>query len=178
MKNFLGILTLVLVFACSKSDFVSVSPAKIANFYLSDCSQYRSMPDSIAFQQLNIDLQLVRIKTNSDSGGWQDLLTNAGIYNLVDYQDGLDTLISTGVILADTIKELRLILGEDNSIMVDSVLHDISIPSGSQSGLKIKFQPGYALSGIDSLMIDFNSQASVHQVGNGAYKLQPVIHVE
>ncbi|NND77930.1 MAG: DUF4382 domain-containing protein [Flavobacteriales bacterium] len=177
MKKFALVLGICLmVFACTKEEFQQVSPSKYLKIDLTNGSALKVMPpDSIEYQQLNIDLLQVRAKL--DSAGWQDLPTNQGIYDLVQLLD-TDTMISNTVMLADTLKEIRLVLGDNNSIMVDSVLHDLDIPSGQASGLKFKFQPPVYLSGMDSLMINFDGDASVHQTGNGSYKLQPVIHVE
>lgn len=45
--------------------------------------------------------------------------------------------------------------------------HDLVIPIGSQSGLKIKLNAAIYSEGVDSLIIDFDSNASVHLRGNG-----------
>ena len=176
MKKFAIVLGVCLmVFACTKEEFQKVSPSKYLQFNLTNSDEFKLMPDSIAYQQLNLDLILIRAKL--DSAGWLDLPTNQGIYDLVELQNS-DTMISNAIMLSDSLKEIRLVLGDNNSIMVDSVLHDLDIPSGQSSGLKFKFAQPVYLSGFDTLMVNFDADASVHQTGNGSYKLQPVIHVE
>ena len=88
-------------------------------------------------QEVNIDLQRIILYTNGGKDS-VELGTNAGVYNLLDYQGDLDTLIGSAILQADSISQVRLVLGNENSIMVDSVLNDLKTPSAQQSGLKIK----------------------------------------
>src|SRR5688572_11028606 len=67
-----------------------------------------------ALEEVNIDLQQVNIKFAKDSSGWVSMQTNAGIYNLLDFQNGLDTLIAQGTYPQGDVKEIRLVLERDN----------------------------------------------------------------
>ncbi len=122
-----------------------------------------------------IDLEAVEITGNS--GGAVLLNTNAGIYNLLDFSNGLDTLIATGDLDAGTVSQIRLILGPDNSVVVDNVVYPLSTPSAQQSGLKLQvhrtFEPGVSY----MLLLDFDANQSVILKGNGEYQLKPVIRV-
>jgi hypothetical protein len=86
-------------------------------------------------------------------------------------------MIATGDIDAGTIEQIRLILGSDNTVMVDGVVYPLSTPSAQQSGLKLQvhktFEPGVDY----SLTLDFDALQSVVVKGNGNYQLKPVIRV-
>lgn len=127
------------------------------------------------FDAVLIDLQSVEITGNG--GGVVLLNTNAGIYNLLDFSNGLDTLIATGDLDAGTISQIRLILGPENSVIVDNVSYPLSTPSAQQSGLKLQvhqtFEPGVSY----MLLLDFDANQSVILKGNGEYQLKPVIRV-
>ncbi len=129
------------------------------------------------YQQVNIDIQEIRIKTTSDTAQWVSLNTNAGIYNLLEFQNGVDTLLATGTVSADTLKEVRFILGNNNSVMVDSVVYSLDTPSAQESGLKIKIDKHLNLD-INTLTLDFDAEQSILKTGNGSYKLKPVIKVK
>jgi hypothetical protein len=58
---------------------------------------------------------------------------------------------------------------------VGSEVYPLVIPSGSESGLKIKMQKTLN-GGIDYLTLDFDAALSVHQEASG-YKLRPVIKI-
>ncbi|HEX2535989.1 MAG TPA: DUF4382 domain-containing protein [Chitinophagaceae bacterium] len=127
-------------------------------------------------EAVNIDLEAVHIKMASDSGGWFTMAARPGVYNLLDLQNGVDTLIAEGVYPHGEVKEIRLVLGADNSVEADGKVYPLTIPSGSGSGLKIKI--GKKLrTAADSLLIDFDAALSVRQENDG-YKLRPVIRLK
>lgn len=130
----------------------------------------------VSFDEVNIDLQKVVVK---GPGGTDtvDLNTNAGIYNLLDYQGGLDTLIANAVISMDDIRQIRLILGDSNTVVVNGETHDLIIPSGIQSGIKINLCLDLTGTAVYDLLLDFDAAESIHQTGNGKYIMQPVIRV-
>jgi hypothetical protein len=129
--------------------------------------------------EVNVDIQKVRVKLTDDASddGWIDLNTFPGVYNLLDLQNGIDTVLAQGIIPTGTLKEVRFVLGNDNSIMIDSTLYPLTIPSGSESGLKIKLNKQLNAS-IDSLIIDFDAALSILQTGTGEYKLKPVLKIK
>lgn len=126
---------------------------------------------------VNVDIREVRVNYRGDSSGWVNLNTNAGIYNLLGLQNGVDTLVAVGVIPSNSVKEIRFVLGPDNSIVVAGVNYPLTIPSGSESGLKLKINK--QLNGpLDSLLIDFDAALSIHQTGTGDYHLKPVLKIK
>lgn len=127
------------------------------------------------YDEVNVDIQGVEVK--GPAGGAVSLNVNAGIYNLLDFVNGFDTLIASGGIQAGTITQIRLILGSNNSVKVNGVTYPLSTPSAQQSGLKL--QVNQTLSpGIDyMLLLDFDAQQSIVEQGNGQYSLKPVIRV-
>jgi hypothetical protein len=128
-------------------------------------------------QQVNVDVKEVRVNMTSDSSGWQTLQTIPGIYNLLDLQNGVDTLIASAELPTGKLKEIRLILGSENSIMIDSITHPLTIPSGSESGLKIKLNKDLRV-GFDELVIDFDAALSILKIDEENYHLKPVLKVK
>lgn len=129
-----------------------------------------------AWEEVNVDLEEIRVKMANDSTSWITLQTNAGIYNLLDLQNGVDTLIAQGDIPSGRVKEIRLILADSNSIKVNGQLYDLTIPSGAESGLKIKIDKDLDEE-IETLLIDFDAALSIKEQ-NGSYKLMPVIKLK
>lgn len=128
-------------------------------------------------QQVNVDIKEVNVNFNGDSTGWIKLETAAGIYDLLKLQNGVDTFLAAGTVPTGTLKELRLVLGTQNTIMIDSVIYPLSTPSSQQSGLKIKMNRSLAV-GLDSLLIDFDATLSISKDGNGNYILHPVLKLK
>jgi hypothetical protein len=153
-------------YACQKDSSTDTSTLKI-----------RMTDAPLAVEEVNIDLKEVVVKLDRDSAQWQTLQTTAGIYNLLDFQNGVDTLIAQGTLPTASVKEIRLIVGANNTIKVDGETFPLTIPSGAESGLKIKVDKKLRASSIDSILIDFDAALSVKREGNG-YKLRPVIKVK
>lgn len=127
--------------------------------------------------EVNVDIQEVRVNLNDDSTGWVSLDTRAGIYNLLDFQNGIDTLIAQTTVPTGTVKEVRFVLGNQNSIKIDNTTYPLTIPSGGESGLKIKLNKKLNAH-VDSLVIDFDAALSILQTGTGDYKLKPVLKIK
>jgi type 1 fimbria pilin len=129
-----------------------------------------------AYDEVNVDLKEVRVNFSDDSTGWITLQTKDTIYNLLGLQNGLDTLVASGTVPANTVKEVRLILGDNNTIKVNGQLYPLTIPSGSTSGLKIKVNKKLNAT-LETVVLDFDAGASVTDEADG-YKLRPVIRVK
>jgi hypothetical protein len=129
-----------------------------------------------ALEEVNIDLQQVNIKFEKDSGNWTRMQTNAGIYNLLDFQNGVDTLIAQGNFPEEDVKEIRLVLGTNNTVKEGGNIYPLRIPSGGESGLKIKINRRLR-TGLDSLVIDFDAFLSIKKEADH-YKLRPVIRLK
>ena len=130
-----------------------------------------------AWDEVNIDLKEVQVKlSKGDTTKWLSLQTITGIYNLLEFQNGLDTVIAQGAFpTGEVVKEIRLIVGNDNSIVVAGQDYPLTIPSGAETGLKIKVHKPLQAS-IENILIDFDAELSIKQEADG-YKLLPVIQL-
>jgi hypothetical protein len=129
------------------------------------------------YQEVNIDLQDIKVKLSGDTSNWVNLEAIPGVYNLLGLQNGVDTLIGTEVLPAQIVKEIRLVLGSDNTIKVNGTVYPLVIPSGSESGLKIKVDKNLKAD-IETLIIDFDAALSIHEEGTGDYQLRPVLKIK
>jgi hypothetical protein len=128
------------------------------------------------WEEVNIDLKEVKVNFDNDTAGWISLPTKDTIYNLLDLQNGLDTLIAQGTVPSTTLNEIRLVLGDNNTIKSNGQVYPLTIPSGSSSGLKIKVRRKLNAD-LETIVLDFDAGASVKEEQNG-YKLRPVIIVK
>ena len=159
---------LVVIISCSKDNTRKTSTL---NVRLTDAPA--------AYEQVNVDIREVRVKFSDDStsNGWVTLTTYPGIYNLLALQNGVDTLLGTGVFPTQVVKEIRFVLGPNNTIKDAGVIYPLTIPSGSESGLKIKINKSLNAT-LETIIIDFDAALSVKKEGNGDYKLRPVLKIK
>jgi hypothetical protein len=131
------------------------------------------------FDQVNVEVIEVRVHRGDEDtlSGWHSIAVDTTLVNLLDLTDGNYAVLADSTLPSGHYTQIRLILGENNTVMVDSVLHDLTVPSGSQSGLKLN-HPFDITDGMSyAVTLDFDAHRSVHQTGNGVYKLRPVIRL-
>lgn len=118
MKNRIRIITAILVscavmtYSCQKEVSSSDKPFSIA-VYLTD-------HQTPVFDSVFIDLQSLEVKLEDDSlsnGGWINLNVHPGVYNILRFRNGLDTLFATGTLPNAMPRKIRLTLGTQNSVM-------------------------------------------------------------
>lgn len=156
----------VMINACKKTDTGSGDPGK-ASYTV------RMTDDPGPYQEVNIDLRGVEV---TGSAGKTVLLNvNAGVYNLLDFSNGLDTIIATGMVDAGYVEQIRLILGPNNTVVVDGDAYLLDVPSGEQSGLKLQVHQKVDAGASYAILLDFDANQSIVKTGNGQYKLKPVV---
>ena len=135
-------------------------------------------------EEVNVDIHSVQLKYNDDNNngtnddeGWVTINTNDSIYNLLNLQNDVNVVLAQGPYNYDHLKEIRLILGTNNSIKIGGSVFPLTVPSGSSSGLKIKVDRDLH-EGDNDFLIDFDAALSIHETGNGQYMLRPVIRLK
>ncbi|HBB91996.1 MAG TPA: carbohydrate-binding protein [Bacteroidales bacterium] len=133
----------------------------------------RLTDDDGPYDGVFIDLEKVELTGNDGVAVMMDV--NTGIYNLLDFSNGVDTLIATGGLEVSRINQIRLVLGSDNTVTVNGVSYPLSTPSADQSGLKLQVQQDLQPGVTYTVLLDFDANKSIIKLGNGDYKLKPVI---
>lgn len=169
MKNITSTLTTIALIAALLTGCTKVSDNEKTTkltFHLTDAPA--------AFDEVNIDIVGVQVIVNDSI---INLDAKTGIYNLLDFVNGKDTIIVDQEVPFGMLSQVRLILGENNDLVTDDNTYDLKTPSAQQSGLKLNVHqellPGVAY----EYIIDFDAGKSIVKTGNGKYILKPVIKV-
>lgn len=126
------------------------------------------------YDAVYIDVQHIEI--HSDVSGWVTINPiHPDVYNLLDFSNGLDTLLCHAELPAGKVSQMRLILGNNNSVVVDGNTKPLSTPSAQQSGLKFNIHQELIPNGSYDVWIDFDAGRSIVETGNGTYSLKPVV---
>lgn len=136
------------------------------------------------YEEVNIDVQDVMIKTDADTeegeDGWESLEgVEAGIYDLLELTGGITQLLAESEVPAGHLSEIRLVLGDDNSVLLrgSEDLEPLSTPSAQQSGLKLNVGEELEAGEEYEYLLDFDVEESIVTTGNGGYILKPVIRL-
>lgn len=126
-----------------------------------------------AYDAVNIDIQKIEINSN---GEWTSLnFPTPGVYNLLKFKNGTDVVLGQEVLPEGNVSQMRMVLGPNNSIVVNGVSYPLQTPSAQQSGLKFNWHQTLSANGAYTVWIDFDAGRSVVTTGNGSYILKPVI---
>lgn len=126
------------------------------------------------YQEVNIDVVAVNMIVNDSL---IELGTNQGIYNILEFVNGKDTLLVDEEVPSGFVSQIRLILGENNTVMIDDTEYDLKTPSAQQSGLKLNVHQELLGGEVYVYVIDFVVEKSVVKTGNDKYILKPVIRI-
>lgn len=126
------------------------------------------------YQAVNVDIQ--RVEVNVDDVGWFAIIpTQATVYNLLDFRNGADALVCESDVPIGHISQMRLVLGNQNSVVIKDVVYPLSTPSAMQSGLKLNVQQNLDVDSSYTFWLDFDAQKSIVENGKDDYSLKPVI---
>ena len=108
---------------------------------------------------------------------WVSVEIEPTVFDLLELNNGNEALLADIDIPEGELKEIRLILGANNHLVVDGDTLELKVPSGSSSGLKIKIDADIEEGKEYKLVLDFDASRSIVKAGNsGKYNLKPVIH--
>lgn len=169
IKFLIPVLAVSFLFSCNKDDNTDTpnnpTTAKVSMHLTDDPSEYDA---------IYIDIQSVEL-TMSGNAPVTLLPIRPGIYDLLRLRNGLDTLLLVADVPPGEVSQIRLILGNNNSIVVDGQSYTLSTPSAQESGVKLNLKQTLVAGGAYDIWLDFDAGKSIVKTGNGKYKLKPVI---
>jgi hypothetical protein len=124
------------------------------------------------FDSVFIDIRGLQVKLEDDSlsnGGWVSLAIRPGVYNILRFRNGLDTLFGNGTLPNARVQKVKLILGTQNSVMKD----------GQSTALRIKDEDREVIANLDAsnfeisngqvlFWIDFDAGNSIQVDNSGS----------
>lgn len=136
------------------------------------------------YDAVNVEVVDVLIQSDAsveaegaDEEGWISVGdVNGGVINLLDLTGGVTHLLAETELAAGKLSQIRLVLGGDNSIVVDGTEFALQTPSAQQSGLKLQVNEVLEAGTDYTFLLDFDVEQSVVKSGAN-YSLKPVIRV-
>ena len=105
---------------------------------------------------------------------WQSLTIRPGVYDLLTLRNGVDTLIASGFITNGKIERIKITLGTNNSVLVDSVSYPLRLQN-NQNFVFVNIHREHldpVSSNNFNLFLDFDLNRSIKYI-NGEYWLKP-----
>jgi len=132
------------------------------------------------YEQVNIVVTRVEVHhaDTDSSSGWTTINNTPTTYDLLVLRNGANAILGDAQLAAGQYTQIRLLIGEGSTVVVDGVAYPLDIPSGMQAGLKLNHGFTIEAGKLYELMLDFDADKSIHETGSHQYKMQPVIRVQ
>jgi hypothetical protein len=154
-----------------------------------------SLTDSTTDEYQAVYVTIARVEVHHDGGGtWETVATPDKTYNLLELVNGVRTTLGVSSLATGHYTQMRLIIGKtpetgmnmlgmqhphaNYAIDQAGVVHEMKVPSGTNSGLKIVNGFDINENQTTELLLDFDAMRSVVKAGSsGQYLLKPTIKV-
>ena len=110
---------------------------------------------------------------------WENLNIKPGVYDILKFRNGTDTLLASAGITKGSIRLIKIELGTNNSVMKDSISYPVAMRPGSLNYILIKLEGHECdqyVPGKSRLWLDFDITRSIIQENNNKFYLKPVFH--
>jgi len=170
---------LLLVISCGDSDSSNTTEtAKLSVILVDDPGDYQNV--FVEVIDVMVKYESGTNDENDDDSGWESLgIINPGVYDLLELTGGVNLeLVDDEEIETGTIKQIRLILGDDNSVVLEgeTEARPLNTPSAQQSGLKVMINQTILAGFNYDFILDFDVDESIVMAGNsGNINLKPVL---
>jgi len=164
----------------------------------------RLSDNAVNFGAVNVDIQSVAVQVIPDSclnkyhddfdhdgdddhdhnrgarcSSWDTLNIRPGVYNLLDLANGTDTILASGLTVTGKITKIRLILGDNNSVVIDSVSYPLTLWNNDHVVTIALRGEDVDQIGTNDLQfwLDFDAGHSIVRVHDNHFMLRPFLRV-
>lgn len=162
----IAVVTVIVFYACQKETISSTDKPSKLTVYLTD-------HQTPVFDSVFIDIQKLEVKVEDDSlgnDGWFTLAIRTGVYNILRFRNGLDTLFGTVTLPNNRIKKVRMTLGTQNSVMKDGQSFPLKVKDNERQVVANIDDSNFDIVAPDQVMfwIDFDAGRSIKVDNSGS----------
>lgn len=127
---------------------------------------------SSAFDAEQVNISVASVQANYNDTTWVDLATPPQSYNLLDYQNNLDTAIAQGTLPATSIlKKIKIVFGNQNTIK----LNGKTLPLETANNPVVVLDVNKKLNrNVEKFVVAINPMLCIAINENGLYQFTPV----
>jgi hypothetical protein len=165
------LITSFILYSCQKETNVDNAATDInkphgVTIYLTD-------HQTPVFDSVFIDLQKLEVKLEDETlpnGGWINLNIRAGVYNILRFRNGLDTLFATGTLPNARVRKIRLTLGTQNSVMKGGIRVALRIHDNDREVIADLSAASFEITSAGQVLfwIDFDASRSIQVDNSGS----------
>jgi hypothetical protein len=124
-----------------------------------------------------VNINVKEVSVHSATEGWIVVNSTPRVFNLLDLTNGAMAVLGDVALDAGKYTQIRLLLESGSAVVIDGVEHELFVPSGLQTGVKLVHNFDIEEGTRYDLVLDFDAARSVVQTAN-TYILKPTIRVK
>lgn len=177
LRNFKGLLfaavALTVFVSCSNDDEQTEETARVVVRMTDAPGDYDAVLVDVQ------DVMIQKSANSNDEEGWESLgNVQTGVVDLLELTGGVTKLLADAEVPAGTYNQIRLVLGQNNSLIYRGETQALSTPSAQQSGLKLQLNQELEEGETYEFLLDFDVDQSIVSAGSaGGFILKPVIRM-
>lgn len=140
------------------------------------CTVNANMKAMVTSDFQAVKVEVTEVQIHNDATGWEVIDVPDQVYDLQLLQNNANVILGSAKIETGNITQVRMILGDENSIMVNGVSYPLSMSSQDESGLKLDISQRLERDRTYILTFEFDVKQSIIVGENNTYKLRPVLH--
>ncbi|GEM_PF-1848992 len=162
---------LLFVMGCEEDDDLTAPPD-------GDSGQVvMHLADAPADDVDEVNIVVGEVEVHSDEHGWVVIREETQTFDILQLKNGETVVLSDTSLLAGHYTQIRLHVEEGSYVVVDGEQHELEIPSGYQTGIKLVGEFDVHANESISVLLDFDAhQSIVHN--DGGYILSPTIRFQ
>jgi len=130
----------------------------------------------VDYDEVNISVARVEVNNTENEDGWIVISEPNETYNILELVNGDVEILADAELEEGTYEQIRLVLNDENTVVIDGQSYNLFVPSGAQSGLKLNINAEIQEGIQYTLLLDFDASRSVVKRGmTDQYNLKPVI---
>lgn len=132
------------------------------------------------YDEVNVLIESVEVNNSENEEGWVEINNPQQSYDLLELTNGATEVLGSADLPVGTYEQIRLVLSSDgHSVVIDGEEHNMFVPSGGQTGIKLNVNAEIEPDITYTLLLDFDAARSVvvrgDQQSGEDYLLKPVI---
>lgn len=110
---------------------------------------------------------------------WESLNFKAGVYDVLKFRNGADTVLAAAHIAVGSIRLIKIEIGTNNSVVKNGITYPVYLPASARNYILIKLKGDECEryeSGKKRLWLDFDVARSIIQGSDNRFYIRPVFH--
>ncbi|MGH8016076.1 MAG: DUF4382 domain-containing protein [Candidatus Zixiibacteriota bacterium] len=173
-KKLAFLLVIGLMFTSCGSDRMYVpGEIEVIAFASSSNAPNVETSDSLAEPVLNhIFLTINEIRIHKDGNAWETIAQPHEVFDFLQLTDTMTFLLADTLVPPGHYTQLRLIVADTNEVVIDGVSYPLTVPSGTQTGVKLNLDIKIDGGETAKVYLEFDENTAIVESANG-YHLRP-----